>query len=516
VTIGREQRDAHAIDHAGAAPSDVIDEPVSSTRYTQRGAIPPVAPLHDQAQMPSASQRAYGEVAAAEDDAGPTGDRFAGSGPLHDVEGGARTLKLGAKGAAVRRLQQALIDLNYAVAVTGTYDQGTADAVKDYQHKNKLAETGELDGTTFTKLEHEFFDRSAYAKAAGGAPPGVHDTPKGTDAKDEPVLLSQTRTLDADDKAAANAAISPSQASGPIGTFVESTSDGHYGARIEKALTATIASHYKSSAAEGKKHEHESNLFSKEQMYDVGNAAKGQVDQVFGSWAVGGKMDKTTLKDRFEVDTAHHKSLDADKKREAAKSRAEYFMNTRAEFERIDHDHSADRTRAAEHAIIAAVLDRVAAAHTEELLVITADWSAATDRRGIIKIQRFKSGEDAQDRATLWQKFGTMVHEYIHSLAHPKWREYKELKAQSDSQAGTVLTEGVTELLTRAVLSKVNFADKQLQHQVLGKLDDGSTPDFDRSGYEAAMKHAEALVGVVGIHNLYAAYFLGETSLVGA
>jgi hypothetical protein len=191
-------------------------------------------------------------------------------------------------------------------------------------------------------------------------------------------------------------------------------------------------------------------------------------------------------------------------------------MNTRGEFEAIDRDHSADRTRAEERAIIDSVLDRVATAHTEELLAITADWSAATDRRGIIKIQRFKSGDDGTDRDTLWHKFGTMVHEYIHSIAHPKWREYKELKAQSDSQAGTVLTEGVTELLTRTVLSQVNFADKQLQHQVLGKLDDGSTPDLDRSGYEAAMKRAEALVGVIGIHNLYAAYFLGETSLAGA
>jgi len=127
-------------------------------------------------------------------------------------------------------------------------------------------------------------------------------------------------------------------------------------------------------------------------------------------------------------------------------------------------------------------------------------------------------GDDDQDRNTLWHKFGTMVHEYIHSLAHPKWRGYKEAKAKTDPQGAHTLTEGVTEFLTRTVFTQVNTSDPKLRKLVLGGIrDDGEEPDLGRdSAYAAAYVRAEALVGVVGIYNLYAAYFLGETKLIGA
>jgi hypothetical protein len=357
-----------------------------------------------------------------------------------------------------------------------------------------------------------------YARAAKHAPPGVHNTPKRTNADRLPVLLEETHALDADAKDEANAVISPSKARGPVGPFKEKITAGSYGARIEKILLDKIADDYKDAAAK-KKHHDKGPLFSMGQMVDVGNAAKTQVDAVFGSWAVGDKMKAgVSLNDRYEVDTAAQAGMDNDLRHGEAKGRARYFLNTMNELEDLDREHSADRTRADESAIIERCLDHVATAKEKELLLIVATSSAATDRFGIIKVQRMKSGNDDQDRDTLWQKFGTMIHEYIHSLAHPHWRTYKEAKKKTDPQAAHTLTEGVTELLTRTVLSQINLADKQLRKDVLGKIDDdGEEPDLGRdSKYADEYRRAQALVGVAGIHNLYAAYFLGETKLIGA
>jgi peptidoglycan hydrolase-like protein with peptidoglycan-binding domain len=517
--------------HADAKPSG---------RFSGQGRIPPVAPLRDGPAAPTASDRAFGEVARAhghdeehdhehdegeletEEDAsgkpGPKGTRFSGDGELGDVERGVKTLKIGDSGHAVRKVQQALFELNLGpINVTGTYDQLTADAVQAFQQQRGLAhKDGKLDSTTFQALEKEFFDISRYAKAAKHAPPGVHNTPKGTNADQVPVLLAETNALDADAKAEANAVISPSKSNGVIGPFQDPLPAGSYAARLEKLLLEKVADEYKDAAAD-KKHHDKGLLFSMDQMVDVGNAAKDQVDSVFGSWAVGGPMKAgTTLNDRYEVDTAAQSKMDAPKKLREAKIRVRYFMNTDRAFSDLDKEHSVDRTR--EDAIIDSAIDKVAAAKEQELLLIVATSSAATDKTGSIKLQRLRSGNEDQDRDTLWRKFGTMIHEYIHSIAHPQWREYKSDKSKADSQAGHTLTEGVTELLTRTVVSQINLNDKKLRKQVLGKIDDdGEEPDLGRSGkYTAPYLRAQELVGVAGIYNLYAAYFLGETKLIGA
>ena len=509
-------------------------------RFTGRGQIPPVAPLQDTAAPPSASDRAFGEIAASqrvaavgdedtEEDAsgkpGPKGSRFGGDGELGEVERGFKALEIGATGGAVRKVQQALFDLNYRpIEVTGTYDQMTADAVTAYQKAKGVGKKdGRVDDKTFSAIEKDFFDLTAYASAARHAPPGVHDTPKGTDASKVPVLLEETHALDADAKDEANAAISPAKAGGAVGPFQDKISAGTYEARVEKVLLAKIADEAKDAKAE-KKHHDKGPLFSMNEMANVGNAAKAQVDAVFGSWAVGGDLKAgTTLNDRYEVDTAEqaklHGTKGGDKKlHKEARRRAKYFLNTMGAFEDLDREHSADRTRATEAGIIDAVIDRVATAHEADLLLITATWSAATDDMGVIKIQRLKSGNDDQDRDTLWRKFGTLIHEYMHSLQHPAWRHYKDDKAKTDSQASHTLSEGVAELLTRTVISQINLNDKSLRKQVLGKIsDDGEEPDLDRAAkYAAAFTRAQALVGVVGIHNLYAAYFLGQVDLIGA
>lgn len=449
---------------------------------------------------------------------GPTGARFAGDGKLGDVERGTATLKVGDTGRAVRKVQQALFEMNCRpIDVSGVYDQVTADHVKRLQQNLKLGRTdGVLDGETFKQIEQRFYKLDRYARSARGAPPGMHGNPKWRDADNpEQVLLTETHALDADTKTEANEVISPAKAGGTVGPLVNKAG---YEASLEKLLQDKIDREYRDAKQDQKDHD-KGKTFSMDAMVNLGNAAKGEVDKVFGSWAVGDPMKAgVTLKDRFTADRADQAAMKPDKKRESAKSRARYFTNTGSAFEELDEKHSADRTRATEQQIISAVLDRIAQANEEKLLLITATWSASTDRKGIIKIQRMKTGDDDQDRALLWQKFGTMIHEYLHSITHPRWHAHRDAKGKTDPQGGHTLGEGVTELLTRIVVTQINLADKKLRAQVLNGIDDdGEEPELERDHkYSAAYARAQALAGVVGIHNIFAAYFLGQTQLIGA
>ncbi|MDD6049861.1 MAG: peptidoglycan-binding protein [Clostridiales bacterium] len=62
------------------------------------------------------------------------------------------TLRSGATGAAVIRLQQKLADLDYDVQVTGTYDAQTIQAVRSFQSINGLSVDGVAGKNTQTKL----------------------------------------------------------------------------------------------------------------------------------------------------------------------------------------------------------------------------------------------------------------------------------------------------------------------------------------------------------------------------
>jgi peptidoglycan hydrolase-like protein with peptidoglycan-binding domain len=450
-------------------------------------------------------------------DAEPRGDRFkGGDGRLRDVEIGAE-LKVGDTGSSVRRVQQALFDLNYRpITMSGTFDQATEELVKKFQVDQKLKRRdGVLDSATFNRLEEQFFSLGAYASAAKHAPPGMANNPKWHDPDNpEKVLLEETHTLSADEKQEANAVITPSKSgNNKVDPFNQHVGKQIYGVRMEELLQEHVDKKYKQAEKEEDQHDH-GKLFSMDAMQGVGNAAKGQVDAVFGSWAVG----DVVMKDRFDFDRAKHKTQGAKKNTDEAAGWVRYFLNTQDMFKALDEQHSADRTRTDEHDIIEKVVKRITAANEAKLLLIGASWTAATDRKGVIKIQRHKTGDDDQDRETLWKKFGTMIHEYLHSIAHPKWHKHRDALGKSDPQGGHALGEGVPELLTRIVVSQINLTDKALRKQVLGGVsDDGEEPDVARSGkYADAFQRAQALVGTVGIHNLYAAYFLGQTHLIGA
>jgi hypothetical protein len=536
LTEKKAAKDGGAMHGEAHAQADVLADPGAQTRYTSHGQIPDVEPLRDAKSLPTASQRAYGEVARGTDEdaastttgannsGGPLNARFKGDGTLASVELDERTLKLGDTGRSVRKLQQALFDLSYGpIEVNGTYDQATVDCVKKFQTDHKLAKKdGELDSTTFEAIEMQFAGGNVYADAAHHGPPGLQHTPFKKDAKDVPVHLAETRELDDEDRSEIDAVIGENQphtstTATKADTFNEKISAGSYGARIEKALTDKIAK--KKSDGENLKKAHDKGkVFSMDAMENVANAAKGQVDKVFGSFAEAPPFDSgVNLHDRYEHELEKQAHEGKTKHHDDAVSRVRYFINNDSAFAKLNQEHSANPTRDAEKDIIDRTVEHVATAHEADLLFINATWSANTERdTRHVNIQRRRSGDDDKDRPKQWKNFGTMIHEYIHVLAHPNWHKYRSLKGKTDSQGGNTLGEGVPELLARTVITQINFHDKALRKAVLGKIDDdGEVPDLDR-GYGEPYQHALALVGVVGIHNLFAAYFLGETKLIGA
>jgi hypothetical protein len=176
----------------------------------------------------------------------------------------------------------------------------------------------------------------------------------------------------------------------------------------------------------------------------------------------------------------------------------------------LNEKHDAISSRAAEAAIIDQVIIDVSTARKSELLEIHQGWVASFDlEQKRILIQRFKGSTDDETRRILWGQLKTLIHEYIHTMAHTRWYDY--LKTITDGAKRHTLLEGVAEYLTKIVWT--NIDKTSIRTSVEGTYtSDGPIPDVNM--YRAA-EEAEPLVGIVGARNLFAAYFLGDVELIG-
>lgn len=76
--------------------------------------------------------------------------------------------KKGARGNAVKGIQQLLVDKGWKIAVDGQYGSGTVKAVKEFQQRNQLTETGEVDILTYWALLSN--DSVGYTTASPSTP----------------------------------------------------------------------------------------------------------------------------------------------------------------------------------------------------------------------------------------------------------------------------------------------------------------------------------------------------------
>ncbi|TQS22796.1 hypothetical protein [Microbispora sp. KK1-11] len=114
-----------------------------------------------------------------------------------------------------------------------------------------------------------------------------------------------------------------------------------------------------------------------------------------------------------------------------------------------------------------------------------------------------------------WRVIRTLVHELMHRLAHPRFRE-SAAKIRHDQ----IIGEGFVDLLTVDVYTQLWDAVSRSGRgaQVLLKgLDATREPDpsFLKVGYGEAGTSAAAIRDLVGDDNVRAAFFLGATHLIG-
>lgn len=174
-------------------------------------------------------------------------------------------------------------------------------------------------------------------------------------------------------------------------------------------------------------------------------------------------------------------------------------------------------SRPAEKQIVEDVVDDIAGKRGVELREIQKGWpGAANPDTHEVFMQLFKSADAKQNRRFMWESFQTLVHEYIHTLNHSRYRAYSSKLSRTDPARGHTLREGATEYLTKTVLSTVSYGDAALRKQVEGPYHDPGTVETPPTygGYAQAVE-AEQVVGVVGASNMYAAYFLGQIELIG-
>lgn len=203
-----------------------------------------------------------------------------------------------------------------------------------------------------------------------------------------------------------------------------------------------------------------------------------------------------------------------------------------------DAHHSfedAAAARAIEDRVIAHYSNRSAPAAPNEIAAMATTGVAGPERArrlrvidrmwpgvqtmGRVSVAARQGATAAQTRGIYWGLFKTMIHEYLHTTAHPNYNTwYRGLR---DSHHITTYQEGFTDLFTRRTWDSV-FPDEIRANQALRTTVQGAAdPTLDPAAVGGAPSHypelAEAieLENYFGAANMKAAYFRGNTAVLG-
>lgn len=440
--------------------------------------------------------------------------RFEGDKKLQDISAGTATLKLGASGPVVKKLQQALADLGHlpAAGVNGSFDAATRTALITFQAAKALAQSGELDTATMNALHAAYDTRKPYVDQA------VHDP-----------LNPGTRVLSAADQAAVLDAMVPAPVPGAPSTFKEDLGlpKGKYGPRMETHLKAVVAALHKKLFKDMKplRADPAKNFHDWKILEAPAAAAKKIVDKVYGAQygGAGAKPPMTqaggNFIDQWDDEIARNAALTAPQKKTKARDKVWYLVNSNSRI--INREHSAVPSAAAEKAILTPIVESLVStpAKVQTMLETDIGWEGA-QLDGVVYLQRYKSTEsDATkgkeaNRVQMWELFHTCIHEYLHTLAHADFNTWAAafMAARDDTRYNT-LVEGFCDFFTLNVRSTV--APASVQATVEGPYANGNPPPVVHPGVYPSHAQAEQVVSIIGIKNAQRAYFAGKTDLMG-
>ncbi len=486
---------------AGQPAADLLGAP------TVGGAVP----VQTSVQRHEDEQKEYGGERTAKDDSA----RFEGDKSLEEVKDGTKKVGTGGRGLTVTKLQQALIDLGYLLpkhGVDGKFEGETKAALLKFQKDAGVGESGELDQDTINALHTRYDTRQPYVDRAPHDPadPG-------------------TRTLSAGDKRAAVDAMVPAKgAGGAPPVFTEDVAGEKYGDRIGDALAKIIAKLHKVLYEDkvGLRADPKANFHEWSALEGPAEAAKDVTDAVYAT-NYGGKAAFPAmthaggnLVDQWEDELSLNAGLTPAQLKDKAEGKVWYLINSNCT--EISREHGAVPSAAKEKAILTPIVaDLVSTpAKVQTMLDLDIGWEGA-QLDGTVYLQRYKSTDPdktaakEQDRVQMWELFNTCIHEYIHTLAHKDYKAWANgFRAKGDVTRYNTLIEGFCDFFTLNVRATV-APDAALQAKVEGPYANGNPPAAVKSGVYPSHQQAEQVVSIVGVKNAQAAYFRGETKLMG-
>jgi hypothetical protein len=316
-----------------------------------------------------------------------------------------------------------------------------------------------------------------------------------------------------------------------------------YLAKLRATTPPLIEAHWKQQVENKGKAEHDdpSKVHMLSELERIGNASKRETDAVFGQYKKGPPLKADTKSTRGNIhdlweDTENRlKTMTAGQKREMARQLVFYFFQSDDEIASINAVHNADPKFTASGAATnqeakdqTNVVDESTATPeaVKKLNEIDRGWDASA-QAGQVNVQIFKrpdkatgplAGPNVADRDFLWDMFQTLIHEYLHTLGHPAYNAFAESFGENSNQFNT-LVEGVDSLLDEVVWSAIapRVTEPALRADVEGPVYSLLSPitvaPASRRRY-ASYAQAVKLVNVIGIRNLYAAYFLGDVAKI--
>ena len=351
-------------------------------------------------------------------------------------------------------------------------------------------------------------------------------------------LLTGTRALTAAERTAATDALTPATAAGgPLPTFKPTIPlEDPYDTRIRERVRDVIDDQYSRLVVDKGPVEHadDTKTFKMDRFKEIGNAARVETDKVFGSYSKGVEFTEGfNLIDQFEDEEDRNALLaaaagGADLLKKKARDQVSSILNADDEIRKINRQHGAVPSRTvppapgedAEATILNRVRDDFAASDGTKLLEIFRGWEGA-QLEGTVYLQRFRKDTDLENRYMFWDTFQIMIHEYIHSLEHDDYHAYAVTFGEQSEQYNT-LVEGMCSVLTE--IAWTNIAPKVRTKELRDKVE---TPAFAAEPFDPAtvpeiynrrypsFDQAMKIVNIVGIQNVYAAFFLGKAELIG-
>ncbi len=167
--------------------------------------------------------------------------------------------------------------------------------------------------------------------------------------------------------------------------------------------------------------------------------------------------------------------------------------------------------------VVEQVYDQLIAERSQDLFNIERSWpgthSPATHET---TVQLFTAPTPQAEIDERWKLLQTMVHEYMHSLAHDAFRKFYDSQRKTNPKLSNALREGTTDFLTKIVLSSLDPGDLGLRKSVEGELfNPERPPTFKWKDFYPMIGDVEQVVGIIGVQNLYACYFTGNKEALG-